>query len=83
MLRAVAFRRDAAVRNRLRQRFTDLFQRYDAALPDADAMRIAEVTLQVVKSLSPLYAAARPKERIALVNEYRALVSAYLAARLG
>jgi hypothetical protein len=38
--------------------------------------------LQVVKSLSPLYAAAKPKDRAALVSEYRMVVSSYLAARL-
>ena len=47
-----------------------------------DAFRVAEVTLQVVKSLNPLYAAAKPKDRKALVDEYRLVVSSYLAARL-
>ncbi|MEX3930794.1 TetR family transcriptional regulator [Paraburkholderia phymatum] len=76
------FRRDAAARNRLRGKFAELFQRYSPALPDDDAFRVAEVTLQVVKSLSPLYAAAKPKERKPLVDEYKTVVSSYLAARL-
>jgi hypothetical protein len=76
------FRRDAAARNRLRGRFAELFQRYSPALSDDDAFRVAEVVLQVVKSLNPLYAAAKPKDRKALVDEYRLVVSSYLAARL-
>lgn len=76
------FRRDAAARNRLRGRFAELFQRYSPALSDDDAFRVAEVALQVVKSLNPLYAAAKPKDRKALVDEYRLVVSSYLAARL-
>lgn len=79
----LGFRRDAAVRNRLRQRFAALFRRHNDALPADDAYRIAEVTLQVVKSLNPLYAAARPKERRLLVAEYKGVLSAWLAARLG
>src|SRR5258708_4185852 len=77
------FRRDAAVRNALRGRFAELFQRYNPALAGEDAFRIAEVTLQVVKSLSPLYAAAKPKERKRLIDEYRVVVSSYLVTRLG
>ncbi|MFC0398436.1 TetR/AcrR family transcriptional regulator [Paraburkholderia rhizosphaerae] len=76
------FKRDAAVRNRLRKRFAELFRRYRPALSGDDAFRIAEVTLQVVKSMSPLYSSAKPKERIALVGEYKAVLSAYLGTRL-
>jgi hypothetical protein len=52
-------------------------------LSGEDAYRIAEVTLQVVKSLNALYAGARPKERKLLIAEYKTVVSAYLLARLG
>ncbi|MEQ5839597.1 TetR/AcrR family transcriptional regulator [Paraburkholderia acidicola] len=76
------FRRDAAARNRLRVRFAELFQHYSPALSAEDAYRIAEVTLQIVKSLNPLYAAAKPKERKRLVDEYKAAVCAYLVTRL-
>lgn len=77
----LGFRRDAAARNRLRQRFATLFRRYDDKLADDEAYRIAEVMLQVIKSLNPLYAAARPKERSLLVAEYKGVLSAWLAAR--
>ncbi|CAG4915671.1 TetR/AcrR family transcriptional regulator [Paraburkholderia saeva] len=76
------FRRDAAARDRLRRSFAELFQRYQPALSDDEAFRIAEVTLQVVKSMNPLYAVAKAKERKRLLVEYRAVVASYLGARL-
>ncbi|WP_233272601.1 TetR family transcriptional regulator [Paraburkholderia acidisoli] len=80
---ALGFKRDAAARNQLRQRFAALFVRYRPALEAEEAYRIAEVMLQVIKSLNPLYAAAKPKERKLLVAEYKGVVAAWLAARLG
>lgn len=77
------FARDAVARKGLRERFADLFRQYSPALSGDDAYRVAEVTLQVVKSLNPLFAVAKPKERKLLVREYKAVVTAYLQARLG
>jgi hypothetical protein len=51
-------------------------------LAAADALRIAEVLLQFVKSLAPLYMAAKPKERRLLVDEYETVVTAYLTERV-
>jgi len=79
----LGFRRDAAARNRLRERFAALFRRYNAALAADEAFRIAEVMLQVIKSLNPLYAAVKSKERKLLVAEYKGVLSAWLAVRLG
>ncbi|MFP6558201.1 TetR family transcriptional regulator [Paraburkholderia sp. B3] len=79
----LGFRRDAAARNRLRERFAALFARYDETLAADEAFRVAEVMLQIIKSLNPLYAAAKPKERKLLVAEYKGVLSAWLAARLG
>ncbi|WP_233864206.1 TetR/AcrR family transcriptional regulator [Paraburkholderia adhaesiva] len=78
----LGFHRDAAARNRLRERFAALFRRYNAALAADEAYRIAEVMLQVIKSLNPLYAAAKPKERKLLVAEYKGVLSTWLAVRL-
>ncbi|WP_246024735.1 TetR/AcrR family transcriptional regulator [Paraburkholderia dinghuensis] len=78
----LGFHRDAAARNRLRERFAALFRRYNAALAADEAFRIAEVMLQVIKSLNPLYAAAKPKERKLLVAEYKGVLSTWLAVRL-
>jgi AcrR family transcriptional regulator len=79
----LGFRRDAAARNRLRERFAALFRHYNAALAADEAYRVAEVMLEVIKSLNPLYAAARPKERKLLVAEYKGVLSTWLAVRLG
>lgn len=79
----LGFKRDAATRNRLRERFAALFRRYDETLAAEEAFRIAEVMLQIVKSLNPLYAAAKPKERKLLVAEYKSVLSTWLAARIG
>jgi AcrR family transcriptional regulator len=80
---SLGFRRDAAARNRLRERFAALFRRYNAALAADEAYRIAEVMLAVIKSLNPLYAAAKPKERKLLVAEYKGVLAAWLDVRLG
>jgi AcrR family transcriptional regulator len=69
-------------RNRLRQRFAELFAHRRKDLAAADALRVAEVLLQIVKSLAPLYMAAKPKERRLLVDEYKTVVTAYLTARV-
>ncbi|MDE1143296.1 MAG: TetR/AcrR family transcriptional regulator [Paraburkholderia tropica] len=78
----LGFRRDDAARNKLRQRFAGLFRRYNADLSSDEAYRIAEVMLQVIKSLNPLYAAAKPKDRKLLVAEYKGVIAAWLAQRL-
>ncbi len=69
-------------RSRLRQRFAELFAHRRTDLAPADALRVAEVLLQIVKGLPPLYMAAKPKERRLLIDEYKTAVTAYLTARL-
>jgi AcrR family transcriptional regulator len=80
---SLGFKRDAAARNRLRERFAALFARYNETLAPDEAFRIAEVMLEIIKSLNPLYAAAKPKERKLLVAEYKGALSAWLSVRLG
>jgi AcrR family transcriptional regulator len=77
------YRRDAAARNQLRERFGDLFRLRQPSLQTDEAYRLAEVTLQIVKSLNVLYAPAKPKERKLLVAEYKTAVTAFLLARIG
>jgi AcrR family transcriptional regulator len=74
--------RDPAARNRLRENFATLFRRKQPALAPADAFRVANVAVQVIKALNPLYADARPKERQAVVREFKLVLTAYLSARL-
>lgn len=78
----IGYARDPAARDRLRERFAKVFQRRKPELSAEEAKRIANVTLQVVKGLNPLYADAKPRERRALVTEFKTVVTAYLSARL-
>jgi AcrR family transcriptional regulator len=78
----LSYRRDPAARNRLRERFAQLFRRKSPSLSPEQAFRVANVTLQVVKSMSPLYAEAKPKERQELIREFKLVVATYLNARL-
>jgi len=78
----LSFKRDEAARNRLRERFADLFCRKSPSLSKDTALRMANVTLEVVKSMNPLYADAKVKDRLEIVQEYKLVVIAYLESRL-
>jgi AcrR family transcriptional regulator len=77
-----SFKRDPAARNRLRGHFATLFRRMQPALTPADAFRVANVAVQLVKAMNPLYAEAGPKERQAVVREFKLVLVAYLTERL-
>ncbi|HEY2117658.1 MAG TPA: TetR/AcrR family transcriptional regulator [Candidatus Acidoferrum sp.] len=76
------YKRDPAARNRLRQHFTDLFREKRPDLTQEAAFRIANVTVQVVKGMNPLYADAKPAEREEIVREFKLLLTTYLSSRL-
>lgn len=78
----LAYKRDAIARNRLRQRFAEVFRARNPHLSSGAALQIAVVTFQIIKGLSALYADAGPAERKALTQEFRAVLKAYLATRL-
>jgi AcrR family transcriptional regulator len=67
-----------AIRRRLAGCFTAVYPR----TWKAKSVRLAAVTLQVLKGLSQLYAEASPRERQEYVREYRTALCAYLSARL-
>lgn len=75
-------RRDQHERRQLRERFAALFRARAPQLSNEEAVRIANVTLQIVKSMNPLYADANGAERSALVLEFSRAVAAYLRDRL-
>jgi len=75
-------RRDPAARNRLRELFATLFREKRPELTPEAALRIANVTVQVVKAMNPLYAEANPGEREEIVREFKLLLASYLSARL-
>ena len=76
------YRRDADARQRLRERFGRAFQQKQPALTDEQALRLANVALQVVKSLNPLLSQAELAERAHLVAEFKLVLSGYLSSRL-
>jgi AcrR family transcriptional regulator len=77
-----AYRRDPAARQRLRAHFAAALRGMQPALPEEEAVRLAHIVLQLVKSLNPLYAEAAPGERPRLVAEFKDLVTLYLRNRL-
>ena len=76
------YKRDPAARNRLRGHFATLFREKQPELSQETAFRIANVTVQVVKGMNPLYAEAKPADREAIVTEFKLLLTTYLSARL-
>ena len=76
------YKRDPVARNRLRELFATLFQQRRPELTHEAAFRMANVTVQVVKGLSLMYAEARASERGEIVQEFKLLLMGYLSARL-
>ena len=79
-----AYRRDPVARNRLRELFAELFREKRPELSKEEAFRIANVAMQIVKGMNPLYAEAKAgADREAVVLEFKAVLTGYLSARLG
>jgi AcrR family transcriptional regulator len=79
----VKIKRDVGARNRLREHFAALFREKQPGMSHEEAFRVANVTFQVVKGMSPLYIEAKPEERGAVAEEFRLALTAYLSLRLG
>jgi hypothetical protein len=75
---ALSCKRDQQARIRLRARFAKLFSSKESSLSPEQALRVANVALQIVKSMKSLYAEARPRERDELIREYKLALAAYL-----
>jgi AcrR family transcriptional regulator len=78
----VAITPDPAVKQRMRGQFAALFTARNAALSKDEAMQMAAVTLQTIKSLVNLCGEVRPKDRPRIVAEHKVLLGAYLVRRL-
>jgi AcrR family transcriptional regulator len=77
-----SYKRDPAARNRLREHFAALFREKRPGMTQEAAFRIANVTVQVVKGMNPLYADAKAAEREEIVREFKLLLTSYLNSRL-
>jgi AcrR family transcriptional regulator len=78
----VRYERDREARNRLRMRLANVFSNRQPALSAELAFRMANVSLQLIKSMTMLYAKADPPERRELMNEYKLALTGYLEAHL-
>jgi AcrR family transcriptional regulator len=78
----VTHKRDAKVQNRLRERLALVFQSRNRALDKFQALLVATVTLQMIKSMNSLYATAKTEERLAIVEEYKLTLTSYFVSRL-
>jgi AcrR family transcriptional regulator len=78
----MSIRRDQQSRDRLRARLAAVFRTRKPALSQGDALRMANVSVQIVKSMNPLYAETKPKDREQLIREYRTVLSEYFEANL-
>jgi AcrR family transcriptional regulator len=79
---AGSYRRDAASRNRLREHFAALFRERRPEMSKEAAFRVANVTVQVLKGMNPLYVEAKGAEREEIVREFKSLLMGYLSSRL-
>jgi AcrR family transcriptional regulator len=78
----IKFKRNQEARNRLRQRVAKVFRSKRPSLSKELAFRIANVSVQIIKSMFKLYAEANSAERDELVKEYKLVLAAYLESRL-
>lgn len=78
----LGYQRDAGARQRLRARLGAVLREKKPELAEAEALRMATVSLQIVKGLNPLYGNAAPAERRELVAEFKLVLVGYLKNRL-
>lgn len=71
-----------SLRQTLRLCLADCLAAVRPGLAKRKALRLAAVTLQMVKGLNQLYAESTAADRIHLVREYRVAITCYLATRL-
>jgi AcrR family transcriptional regulator len=75
-------RRDKKTRDQLRERLARVFCARRPAISEEQAYLVASITLQMIKSMNALYAAARRRDRPEIVREYKLALTAYLEKRL-
>lgn len=78
----LGYQRSEDARQRLRAQFGAALRARQPALAEAEAVRVANVALQMAKGLNPLYEQADAAGRSALVAEFKLAMVAYLQTRL-
>jgi AcrR family transcriptional regulator len=78
----IRFSRDPATRRALRVAIANAFRAKDPSLTDEKAMLTANITLQMVKGMTTLYAEAGPGEKPLIITEYKKALTLYLGSVL-
>jgi AcrR family transcriptional regulator len=78
----IRFSRDPAARRALRVAIANAFRAKDPSLSSERAMLAANISLQMVKGMTTLYAEAGPKERHLILAEYKKALTLYLGSVL-
>ncbi len=78
----VAYKRNHEGRRALRERLVLVFCERNPALSQREALRLTNVSLEILKSMNVLYTEANMEERGQIAAEYRTILSAYFRARL-
>ena len=78
----IRFSRDPAERRALRVAIANAFRAKDPSLTNEKAMLAANITLQMVKGMTTLYAEAGPREKPLIIAEYKKALTLYLGSVL-
>jgi AcrR family transcriptional regulator len=78
----IRFSRDPAARRALRVAIANAFRAKDPSLTSEKAMLAANISLQMVKGMTTLYAEGRPNERPLILAEYKKALTLYLGSVL-
>jgi AcrR family transcriptional regulator len=76
-------RSTASIRNMLRERVSQFFMARKRRLSKQKALRLATVTLQILRGLNQLYAEAQPGEKQYLIHEFKVVLFCYLTSQIG
>jgi len=76
-------RSPASIRHLLRERVAEFFMARKRRLSKQKAIRLATVTLQILRALNQLYAEAQPRERQHVVQEFKVVLLCYLTSQIG
>jgi AcrR family transcriptional regulator len=79
---AAEYRHTKADRNRMRGHIAELLRAHQPRLTAADAALVAEITVQIFKSMNRAFDQQTNAQRQALAGEFRLVLLSYLAARL-
>jgi len=71
----------AAIRNQLREQLAGIFRARKPRLTKTEAIRLATVTLHIMKALNHLYTELAPSQRRVFIQEFKIVLLSYLSAR--